>query len=386
MPKCLEWGVERIESCNDWADEGHSECTQWRDDGYSSCAQQQADCCDWWPCSWGCDLVTWICVATVWVSSWVCIAVVWIAKWVCIGWTVLTTVICVLWDVVTTVINVVLVTLESMVGWILSLVAAVVEIILSIPIIGAIVRWVISLVAAVASVVVGLVDALLGLIGIRPEKLLRVCPVILADEFSRPVGTLAYAVDQLQVAADILKRDCNIRLVPSKPFQYSTGFNDGPKVTEDWISVLDREPGDADTLDPSCDAEGFGKDLGIAGSKFNMLMTIHCFYGNWRRLTGHGAPVSVFFVRSMAGGGDGCGLWITDFVTVVANPMPVAEDMRRVTTHEIGHASNLMHLSVVDHGDNLMSSPRPALADVMLFRLYDWQVLLMRASKHVTYF
>ncbi|MCY1668923.1 hypothetical protein [Rhizobium sp. SL86] len=385
MPTCLQWGEERVESCTSWADQGHSECTQWRDDGYSSCTAYEADCCDWWPCSWACKLVSWICVASVWVSSWVCIAAVWIAKWVCVGWTVVTTAICVLWDVVTTIVNAVLVTLEGLIGWVLSLIAAVVEIILSIPIIGAILRWVISLVTAVINIVASIVDILAGLVGIRPEKILRVCPVILADEFSRPVGNLAHAVDQLQVAADMLKRDCNIRLVPSGPFQYSTGFNGAPQVTEGWIKVLSREVGDPDTLDPSCNAEGFGNDLGKAGSKFNLLMTTHCFFGNWRRLTGYGAPVAVFFVRSV-GGAEGCGLWITDFVTVVGRTMPVQPDLRRITTHEIGHATNLWHVPVASNGDNLMSVPRPMLPDVMQFRFYDWQVLLVRASKHVSYF
>jgi hypothetical protein len=385
MPSCLKWGSERITECTDWRDEGHNECTEWRDDGYSECQSWDRNCCDWWPCSWGCKIVSWICTASVWISSWVCIAAVWISSWVCVGWTVITTAICVLWDVVTTVVNALLVTVESILGWVASALAAIVEVILSIPFLGGLIRWIINIVNAVVWAIVSIGDAILGLLGIRPEKLLRVCPVILADERSRPVDTAAHAVDQLQVAANLLKREANIRLVPSAPFKYATGFGDVPLVTADWIKILDREPGDSDTLDPPCDADGFGADLGVAGSKFNLLMLVHCFYGAWRRRVGYGAPVSVFFVRSVPGS-EGCGLWITDFVTVAAQLMPTSQDLRRVATHELGHASNLWHVNASDNGDNLMAVPRPAVADVMNYRLHTWQVLLMRASKHVTYY
>jgi hypothetical protein len=385
MPECLAWGTERTKECTDWRDDGHSECTEWRDDGHSECEDWDDRCCDWWPCSWGCKLVTWVCVAAVWVASWVCIAAVWVSSWVCVGWAWITTAVCVVWDVFVTIVSAVVVTLESIFGWVLSAIAAVIEIILSLPLIGAILRWIISLITAIWWTFVSIIDIVAGLLGIRPEKKLRVCAVILADERSKPVDSVEHAVDQLQVAANIFKRDANIRLIPSGPFQYSTGFNGAPVVTEDWITVLDREPGDTDTLDPPCDADGFAQDLGIPGSKFNLLMTVHCFYGTWRRLLGYGAPVSVFFVRSVPGS-EGCGIWIVDFVTVAAQTMPIPQDLRRVAAHELGHASNLWHIGASDNGDNLMATPRPLLPDVFDFRMYDWQVLLVRASKHVSYF
>ena len=87
MPTCLEWATER-----------HEECVEWRDDGYEGCDAWDSRCCDWWPCSWACKVVTWFCVAWVWVSNLVCVA-----------WNVITTTFCVVWDVVTTVINAILV-------------------------------------------------------------------------------------------------------------------------------------------------------------------------------------------------------------------------------------------------------------------------------------
>jgi hypothetical protein len=114
-------------------------------------------------------------------------------------------------------------------------------------------------------------------------------------------------------------------------------------------------------------------------------MTTHCFYGAWRRLLGYGAPLSVFFVRSVPGGA-GCGLWIVDFVTVAAQTVPTPQDLRRVAAHELGHAANLWHIGAASNADNLMATPRPPVANVFDYRLHDWQVLLVRASKHVTYF
>lgn len=49
-----------------------SACSEYRDQGYNSCDRWQSNCCDWWPCSWACRLITWICVAWYWVSHWVC--------------------------------------------------------------------------------------------------------------------------------------------------------------------------------------------------------------------------------------------------------------------------------------------------------------------------
>jgi hypothetical protein len=268
---------------------------------------------------------------------------------------------------------------------VLSGLAAIIAILLSLPIIGAIIRWLLNFLTAIIWFLIGLPDLILGLLGIRPEKLLRVCPVILTDERGKPVGNLKHAIDQLQIAANLMKRECNVRLVPLKPFQYATGLNGAPTVTADWIKVIDRGSHDSDVLDPDCDLSGFGADLGVAGSKFNLLMMVHCFYGAWRRLLGYGAPVSVFFVRSQQGGAaEGCGMWIVDFITVVGHVMPVSEDFRRVTVHEMGHATNLLHVDGT--GDNVMIMPRPSTTNVMDFRFYTWQILLIRASKHVSYF
>lgn len=363
MPKCLEWAEERVEECNEWRDEGHNECDDWDD-----------RCCDWWPCSWGCKLITWVCVGWYWVAS-----------WVCVGWTVITTLVCAVWDVVTIMVNALLVTLESILGWVLSALAFIVELIMAIPILGTLIRWIINFVTFLVWTIVSIVDFVAGLIGIRPEKLLRVCTVILRDEGGTPVASTDYAKQLLQLAADVYKRDANVRLVPLGPFKYQSGFADGPTVTDDWVST-ESDPSPADMLDIPCNA---GADWGTVGSRLQLKSSTQCFFGAWRRVVGYGAPVSCFIIRSVPGN-SGCCMWITDYATMQGGQVPAANP--RVLGHEAGHACNLWHKCVDDDVRNLMgvgdacdpdsTTPRD-LADP---RMSNWQVLLVRASKHVTYF
>lgn len=365
MGTCIQWAEERTEECSEWADHGYSECAEWDD-----------KCCDWWPCSWACKIVTWVCVGWTWISNVVCVA-----------WTVITTVVCVVWDVVTTVVNAILVTIESILGWVLSAIAFIVELIEMIPVLGTLVRWILNFVTFLVMSIASLVDAVLTLIGVRPEKKLRVCSVILRDESGNPVMTRAEAVQLLQLACNVYKRDANVRILPLGPFQYDSGF-DGPEtVTEDWIQI-ESDNGDADVLDVPCEGAGAGRDWGLTGTKFQWLMSTNCFYGAWRRVVGYGAPVTVFFIRSVPGA-FGCGLWITDYVTVASDALPTSP---RTAGHELGHACNLGHQCVDDDINNIMatqadcSPASPTPADRFNPDLNNWQVTLVRSSKHVTYF
>ena len=69
--------------CTSYREHVNWACTEYRDDGYSACDRWDKNCCDWWPCSWGCKLFSWICVAWIWVSSWVCIGWGYVSSWVC---------------------------------------------------------------------------------------------------------------------------------------------------------------------------------------------------------------------------------------------------------------------------------------------------------------
>jgi hypothetical protein len=367
MPKCLEWGEERHQECTEWRDEGHNECSDWDD-----------ECCDWWPCSWGCKIITWICVGWYWVAS-----------WVCIGWTWITTAVCLVWDVVTTVINAILVTIESILGWILDGLAFIIELLEMIPILGTLIRWVLNFVTFLIWTFVSIVDAILGFIGIRPEKLLRVCTVILSDEKGNPVASTDYAVALLQLAANVYKRDANVRIVPLAPFHYSSGFGDAETVSSDWVKT-ESGSSDADVLDIPCGADGAGADWGLVGSKLQFKSSTHCFFGAWRRVLGYGAPVTCFIIRSIPGQ-SGCCLWITDFATMQGG-FTLPPFNPRVLGHESGHACNLGHTCVDDDVRNMMgtgdecdpdSTTTPNYADP---RMNNWQVIRVRASKHVTYF
>ena len=371
MPKCIKWGEERHQECTETEDRGYNECTRSRDEGYR-------DCCDWWPCSWFCD-------AWVWISNVVCIAWTWISKVVCVAWTWITTTFCLIWDILTAIINAILVTLESIFGWILSALAFLIELLEMIPILGTFIRWVINGITLIINVLVSLPDALLGLIGIRPEKKLRVCTVILKDENGRDIATTAEVIPLLQLAANIYKRDCNVRLIPSRPFKYDSGFSDAEIVDESWIS-MDSSNSDSDTLDVPCDA---GNEWLLGGTKFQLKSSTLCFFGNWRRVLGYGAPVTCFIIREVTGDSIGCSLFITDYVTVDTDALASSP---RTIGHEIGHASMLWHLCVDNDVFNLMATggacdPSSTTApDRINPIINNWQTLLIRASKHVSYF
>jgi hypothetical protein len=372
MPGCLQWGEERHQECSQTADQGYNECTQSRDEGYRNC-------CDWAPCSWFCD-------AWVWISNVVCVAWTWVSNVVCVAWTWITTAVCLVWDVVTTVVNAVLVTLESILGWVLSALAFVVELIEAIPVLGTIVRWVLNGISQVISWIGSLVDAGLGLIGVRPEKILRVCTVILRDEKGNPVATTDFAVALLQMAATVYKRDANVRLVPLRPFKYSTGFADAETPDASWVTT-DGGNSDGTLLDVPCDAGG---EWLTNGSGFQLKMSTDCFFGAWRRVTGYGAPVTCFVIRSIPGA-FGCGLWITDYTTIVGG-FTLPPPSPRTLGHEVGHDCSLTHTCVDDDNRNMMSttdacSPASSTSpDRANPRMSDGQAIVVRMSKHVTYF
>lgn len=370
MARCLEWGSERHQECSDWKDEGSNSCSNW-----------DKNCCDWWPCSWGCKLITWICVAWVWVSN-----------WVCVGWTWITTFFCLVWDLVTTVVNAVIVTIESILGWVFDAIAFVVELIFEIPYLGRFIKWLWNLITAIVWFVVSLGDLVLGLLGIRPEKKLRICTIVLRDEKGNPVATTPYVVDLLKHAVEILRSEANIRLVRLAPFDYDSGFADDETPDESWVQV-DGGNSESDTLDVSCNASGFGSDLGVTGTKFDFMASTKCFFGDFRRVLGYGAPITCFVIRTIPDGNPGCGtfgcgLWIPDYITVRNQPCAGEGPgiNRRVTAHELGHTGNLWHLGASSNPTNLMAVPFDGADPPIMIKLKTWQILLWRASKHVTYF
>ena len=171
MSKCIDSGKEGAKKCLKYRDDGYEACKEYRDDGYSSCDRWDANCCDWWPCSWACKIVSWICAAWIWISNIVCVFAVWISNLVCVLWVVISTAICVAVDAVVTVLGAIVDTLESIFGWILSAIAFVIEFILSIPIVGRLIGWILAAFQTWFWFVTGIIDTIAGLIGIRAADL-----------------------------------------------------------------------------------------------------------------------------------------------------------------------------------------------------------------------
>lgn len=283
-----------------------------------------------------------------------------------------------IWDAITTVVNAVIEVLESIFGWVLSAISYIVELLFAIPIIGRLIRWLWNIILTVVWFIVGFLDFLLSLIGIRPEKKLRVCTIILRDEMGNPTTTVGQVITALQNAINIYASEANVRIIPSRPFEFDSGFASRETATASWVHIKPN-PSDKDILDVSCDLGAAREDLGVPGTKFELLANSLCFYGNFRRLIGYGAPVVIFIVRSVSRPGDvgpnstlGCSLGpLTDYVTIEgSNPICIA--------HELGHACNLRHRG---GGNNLMN-PNTCMGT----QLRRGQIATLRASRHVTYF
>lgn len=81
------WLQARREEC---VDRGYEDCAREEDHGYNNCVLEAKtkNCCDWWPCSWGCKVWTWVeaglCLLWVWVKNIVCVAWIWVSKIVCV--------------------------------------------------------------------------------------------------------------------------------------------------------------------------------------------------------------------------------------------------------------------------------------------------------------
>lgn len=101
---CAEYEENSYKTCAEYEDQGYEACSKYEDQGYESCAEWKKNCCDWWPCSWVCEIFSWFCVAWVWVSNIVCVAWTWISNIVCVAWTWITTLVCTAWYWITTLV------------------------------------------------------------------------------------------------------------------------------------------------------------------------------------------------------------------------------------------------------------------------------------------
>lgn len=376
MATCLEYQDQRTQECTETADEGFQSCQSWN---------------PWF--------------------SWICIFSTWVSNIVCVGWTWVTTSVCVLWDTVVTVVDAILVTLEGIgLGWLLNLLAGLIELIFTIPVLGGLIEWIWNVALTVLVILSNILDILGYAVGVRPQKKLRVCAVVLLDSKGTPVAATEDVLSCLNTAIEIYFDQMNVAIIRSAPFQYSTGFLHPGLADQSWITTSFM--GD-DQLTGCCDLCQEGEELWLKGSRRKFASMIDCFWGNWRRLLGVGAPVVIFVIQSFAsrtrtledgstaiGQSVGCGLGpLTNFIAIAATAPEIAsanplQDFPNTTAHELGHICNLWHLTDADNLNNLMFNNDNGLVDedgVPLpvgsgSLLFGWQSQIVRMSRHVSYF
>jgi hypothetical protein len=368
---CLKGYDETSTTCSQTADEGYNECSQSADEGYSSCDS-------WGPFSFVCDGWTWI-------SNIVCVAWTWVSNVVCVAWNVVTTFVCVLWDTVVAVASAVLVTIESILSPILNAIGLVIQFVFAIPILGRVLSWIWNVVTAIVSAVAGLVDAIAWIIGIRPEKKLALVVFNQLDEQGRPVATEADMLAAINRMIQVYRDEANVRVIPVRLFYYRTAASDDQTASDQYIVNI-SQLGTPQRLDVSCGGSNAASDLGFEGADFQNILTLSGFWTNWRRTIGYGAPICAFSVRSFSGSSDGCSNGpLDDYVLInftgsaldSALPAGAVPGKSTILPHESGHACNLWHVDP----QNLMQPSDPRATN-----LGTMQIVLLRASRHVTYF
>lgn len=264
----------------------------------------------------------WLVTTLVKIVRWV---VVWVGKWVAY-------VVC---EVVTFVVNF----LSVFIG-----------LILSIPIIGRLIGLIWHFLLDLIWRILGVLDIIAGILGLHLRKKLRVCIVILSDEKGSPMATPESLQPSIDKAKQIYKDAANVRFIVSD------------------IHTLET-PAPKGNLDPQCDAGALWDDLWVEGTYYENNANVQCFDSAVLHLIGYAAPVVIFVVRDVQGK-KGCSMGpFTDYVTIEGkDPICMA--------HEVSHACGLWH---VEEDSNL------ANPNCTGTKLHEWQVEIVRSSRHVTF-
>lgn len=201
--------------------------------------------------------------------------------------------------------------------------------------------------------VLKLPELLLTLLGWRFTKRLKLRIVILRDERGLPLAGNEQAIPVFEEARRIFSRMAGVAVEPAE-WRVVTAPHGAPKAA----------------LDVHCTDGAWRDDLGEAGAFFRSLMATTTA----GTLTGYGAPITVFVIRSMSTH-NGCSLGpATDYVTIEAGTL---KSSPRLLAHEVAHACGLWHSK---RPNNLMVPKGPGE------ELTGWQAAVLRTSRHVTYF
>lgn len=196
-------------------------------------------------------------------------------------------------------------------------------------------------------------ELLLTLLGWRFTKRLKLRIVVLRDERGLPLIGNEEVAPAFDEARRILSRMAGVAVEPAG-WRVVTAPHAAPKAA----------------LDVHCTDGAWRDDLGQAGDFYRSLMA-RTTAGT---LTGYGAPLTVFIVRSISSH-NGCSLGAaTDYVTVEARTL---KNTRRLLVHEVAHACGLWHSQ---RPNNLMIPKGPGE------ELTGLQAAVLRTSRHVTYF
>jgi hypothetical protein len=394
MSSCIK--KIKTDECIKSRDDGYSRCSNWADEGSNECSDWSEKHCHWYS-PWNC-IAGWFCQAFYWVANVICKGWEWIKNIVCVVWKYITQFICVVVDVCTSIFNSLISILDFVFSIVGGIIAFVINIITSIPFIGRAIEWVLNIIKTAYYAVASIPDAVLTLLGIMPEKKLKLLVIVQNDSERKPVvSNINVVYRDIQYLANTFREQMNIRLLPTNLFVYRSAFSSDSNSLENFVKVDDSVSGDR-TLDVCCDSCAAGDDLTSIGSGFNLMMARLGFSTDARRLIGYGAPIIAFAVRSYTDGKAGCSLGpLSDYVTVKFNELnnggiypggsfvPINDltsdkSLDSVTdlAHEVGHCCNLPHYE--GQNNNLMN-PKPNRTG----HLTVWQKILVRSSRHVTY-
>jgi hypothetical protein len=290
-------------------------------------------------------------------------------------------------DAITTFTNALLDTFGSLLGPFLDLIAGLVRLLFAIPYLGGILGTIWNGILTLAWGVASIVDFILALLGILPEKRMKMRVVIQFDDAGNTTTTVAEALPLVQAAINTFKDQANVRILPLGYFKYASAFQDTPTAADAYFMTEDAASSST-TLDVCCDLCAFGHSLTTTGPSFQYKMIRDCFEGNASSLIGYGSPVCAFAVRQVEGGKWGCSLPIpADYVTVDFKGAANNGSRGAILTlaHELAHACNLTHGEhwFDSQADGNLMNEDPSLREPTLTRV---QVAFLRTSRHVTYF